>query len=61
MIKFSYYSLLIIVLCALINMTICLRKMLADTLRVIVNNIFKESFYGKIKFLWEKGKKKLMF
>ena len=30
-------------------MTICLRKMLIDVIRVMVNNIFKESFYGKKK------------
>ena len=28
-------------------MKICLREMLTDVLRVMVNNIFKESFYGK--------------
>ena len=28
-------------------MKICLREMLTDVVRAIVNNIFKESFYGK--------------
>ena len=28
-------------------MKICLREMLTDVLRAMVNNIFKESFYGK--------------
>ena len=28
-------------------MKICLREMLMDAIRAIVNNIFKESFYGK--------------
>ena len=52
MIKFFYYSLLIIVLWALINMMICLREMLMDTLREMINNIFKESFYGKKKLMF---------
>ena len=30
-------------------MMICLREMLMDTLREMINNIFKESFYGKKK------------
>ena len=32
-----------------LNIIIIIREMLTDTLRVMVNNSFKESFYGKRK------------